>query len=361
VQHLGALNYRVGLNGKSHCSPPTVFAWEKLGRSSHDLNKVRTFITRDKTQPWCAIIASNEPHGPWTQGKNRRPAPDKIVVPPYLIDTPETRAKLSNYYGEVADLDEQVGAVMKLLDDTKQAQNTLLVFLSEQGGSLPFSGKWTCYDNGVRAACLMRWPDKIKAGTTTGALIQYVDLLPTFIAAAGAKPSSFDTGCPDAYGQNRRFDGMDALDVLFGKKADLRDYVYAQHTTVGVNGYQNPYPSRMVRDADYKLIRNLASQNRFEIGAFRNEEEKLGWNRVAAHNPEVAKRVALIRNRPAEELYNVKNDPYELKNLADNPAYAAIKARLIVQLEAWMKQQGDKGLETEMEALKHQPRTAQDE
>ena len=357
VQHLGSLGYRVGLNTKSHCYPPLVFSWEKLGPSSHRLAKVREFITRDKDKPWCAIIASHEPHSPWTMGKDKRPAPDKIVVPPYLIDTPETRQKLSNYYGEVADLDEQVGACLKLLEETEQAQNTILVFLSEQGGSLPFAGKWTCYDNGVRAGCLMRWPGKIKAGTTTSALAQYVDLLPTFIAAAGADPITFDTGCPDANGK-RGFDGLNALDVITGKTDKLRDYVFAQHTTVGVIGYKQPYPTRMVRDTRYKLIRNLAPQNTFDIGAFRGFAETLGWNRVAPNNPQIAARVALVNKRPAEELFDLQNDPYELKNLAQDPNLASVKARLSAQLDAWMQQQGDKGMATELEALKRQPKNA---
>jgi hypothetical protein len=138
-----------------------------------------------------------------------------------------------------------------------QRDNTLVLFVSEQGDSFPYGGKWSLYDNGIRIAAFARWPGRIQPGSASQALLQYVDVPPTFIAAAGGDPAAIDTGCPDANG-NRGFDGRSFLDVLLGRSDRLRDYVFAQHTTVGINGYQEPYPIRAVRDARYKLIRNIA-------------------------------------------------------------------------------------------------------
>jgi N-sulfoglucosamine sulfohydrolase len=178
---------------------------------------------------------------------------------------------------------------------------------------------------------------------------------PTFLAAAGVDPAEIDTGCPDAYG-NRGFDGRSFLDVLLGRSDHLRDYVFSQHTTVGINGYEEPYPMRAVRDTHYKLIRNLAPGNTYSIGGIHKGEPITSWQADAAGDPKLAARVDWLFHRPAEELYDLEADPYEMRNLADDPQLASIKARLGEQLDSWMAQQGDKGMETELKAKSRQGR-----
>ncbi len=77
--------------------------------------------------------------------------PDKLVLPPYFVDTEETRKQLVNYYAEVQDLDQSVGKVITLLDQLEMRENTLLIFVSEQGMAMPFA-KWTCYESGLQSA-----------------------------------------------------------------------------------------------------------------------------------------------------------------------------------------------------------------
>lgn len=211
------------------------------------------------------------------------------------------------------------------------------------------------YDNGIRTAAFARWPGRIKPGSASDALIQYVDVAPTFLAAAGENPAAIDTGCPDATGK-RGFDGRNFLEVLEGKSNRLRDHVFAQHTTVGINGYKAPYPMRAVRDARYKLIRNLAPENTFSISGIHEGELIESWQRDAKTDPRLAARVEWLFRRPAEELYDLENDPFEMTNLAAEPKFAVIKTRLGVELDAWMTQQGDKGMETELKAPSRQPR-----
>jgi N-sulfoglucosamine sulfohydrolase len=350
--HFKERGYRVALQNKTHVGPPATFPYEHI-RSADDLTKTRDFVTRDKAQPWLLVFASNDPHGPWTRGPKDLYDPAKLTVPPYLHDNAVTRKQLAAYYAEITKLDEQVGALMEMLDETQQAQDTLVMFVSEQGSSFPYGGKWSVYDNGIRVATVVRWPGQVKPGSSSDALVQYVDVPPTFLAAAGVDPAKIDTGCPDAHG-NQGFDGRSFLDVLLGKTDRLRDYVFAQHTTVGIIGYQEPYPMRAVRDGRYKLIRNLAPQNIYSIGGIHKGEPITSWQADAANDPRLAARVEWLFHRPAEELYDLESDPYEMRNLAEDPKFADIKARLSEQLDAWMTQQGDNGMETELKAKSRQ-------
>ncbi len=357
--HLKERGYRVALQNKTHVGPPATFPYEHIA-GADDLTPAKAFLTRDKTQPWLFVFASNDPHGPWTRGPQDLYDPAKLTVPPYLHDNAITREQLAAYYAEIAKLDEQVGALMTLLDETQQTRNTMVIFISEQGSSFPYGGKWSVYDNGIRVATVVRWPGRVKPGSSSDALVQYVDVPPTFLAAAGVNPAQIDTGCPDAKG-NRGFDGRSFLDVLLGKSDRLRDYVFSQHTTVGIIGYQEPYPMRAVRDTRYKLIRNLAPQNTYSIGGIHKGEPITSWQADAAQDPKLAARIDWLFHRPAEELYDLETDPYEMKSLAEEPKYAQIEVRLGRQLDAWMAQQGDKGMETELKATSRQGKGAEDQ
>jgi uncharacterized sulfatase len=337
--------------------PAASFPYEHI-RGADNLTETSAFIERDAQQPWLLAYCPNDPHSPWNRGP-RTYDPANITVPPYMHDNAQTRRMLANYLSEVTRLDVLVGNMMKLLDETGQATNTVVLFVSEQGCSLPYGGKWSLYDTGVRVSAILRWPGKVKAGSHSTALVQYVDVAPTFIELAGGDATNVDTGCPDADGK-RGFDGRSFVALMEGKAETFRDHVFAQHTTVGVHGYKEPYPSRMVRDTRYKLIRNLAPTNTFWIGGIHRGQPLASWQEDAKNDPKLAARVEWLFKRPGEELYDLEADPFEMKNLAADPEFGGIKARLQKELDAWMRQQGDKGLETEMLARTRQG-TGQDE
>lgn len=353
--HLKAMGYRVGLQAKTHVSPASSFPFEYLSPDADDVAALAGFITRDPSQPWLAVFASHDPHGPWTRGPKGLYDPAKLTLPPWMHDNAETRKALAAYYAEVTQLDIQVGACLKAVDDAGQRDRTLVLFLSEQGSSFPYGGKWSLYDNGIRISAFARWPGHVKPGSASEALMQYVDVPPTFIEAAGGDPEAIDTGCVDVNG-HRGFDGRSFLGVLEGRSDHLRDYVFAQHTTVGINGYKEPYPMRAVRDASYKLIRNLAPENEYFIGGIHGNAIYQSWQRDADSDAVFKLRFDFLAHRPAEELYDLEADPFEMKNLAADPDLAAIKARLGAQLDAWMAQQGDEGMATELRAKERQPR-----
>ncbi len=352
--HLQQHGYRTGLQIKQHVAPRATFDYEYLGGRHFDFEPTRGFFTRDPQQPWMLVFASNFPHvNTWgrtvPQQLRAHFDADRLTVPQYLVDTPETRDRLVSYYAALMALDNQVGQLMQLLEETGQVENTLVLFHTEQGCSLPYAGKWSLYDNGIRNTVLARWPGRIRPGSASDALLQDVDLAPTFLEAAGVDPTLVDAGQPDADGDTG-FDGRSFLDVLLGKRDHHRDYVFAQHTTVGVIGFREPYPIRSVRDSRHKLIHNLAYEHTFWIRGIHVAPPIDSWRRAAENDPNISARVRWLSHRPEFELYDLKRDPRETHNLADEPASAPIKHRLNSQLEAWMRQQGDRGLETELQA-----------
>ena len=348
--YLKEIGYRVALQNKSHVGPAASFPYETI-KGADDLTKTEEFLKRKADQPWLLSYASSDPHTDWTRGPSYNP--NELTLPSYLHDNATTRALRAKYYGEITKLDEQVGNLLRLLKDTNQADNTLVMFVSEQGSAFPFGGKWSLYDNGIRVSTLVRWPGKVKPGTSSKALTSYVDVVPTLLEAAGIDPLKTNTGCPDMTGKTG-FDGSSFLNVLLGKTDKHHQVVFSQHTTVGINGYLEAYPIRAARDPRYKLIRNLAPENTYQIHGIHLVEPFLSWKVDAKDDPTLAKRVDWQYHRPAVELYDTHYDPLEMNNLADDEAYAAIKGRLLEQLGSWMKQQGDAGLATELKAHERQ-------
>jgi len=343
VHHLSALGYTVSLEGKRHFGPPASFPFEKRTLR-------QALLVKD--QPFCHIFAADDPHKPWTTGDASAFDPEKILVPPYLIDTPATRRQLCKYYAEITHLDHTLGTLMEQLDAAGVADNTILMFNSEQGMTLPFGGKWTCYDTGLKTAFIVRWPGTVKPGSATGALTQTVDILPTLVEIAGGDPAAIDTGCADADG-SRGFDGRSLLAVLKGESANFRDHVFGVQTTRGIiNG--TVYPIRSVRDARYKYIRNLHHENTFQNvyteGGKYHKEFFLPLVTAAENSPETKARLDFFQRRPADELYDLEKDPHELHSLAGLPKLDDVRARLGRRLDEWMRQQRDRGIETEITA-----------
>jgi len=379
--HLGALGYRTAVVGKQHFGPAASYPFDKemslreeparqeasstkpaspaplppgADGGTLPINRMQEFVQADGKQPFCLYIATKEPHGPHTRGDRAAYKPDTVILPPYLVDTPETRQDQAAYLAEVSYMDQQVGAVLRMLADTGHTNDTLMLFFSEQGSSLPHS-KWTCYDVGIRVAAIARFPGVITPGSECGALVQYVDLLPTLLVAAGADPVTIDTGCPDAAG-SRGFDGQSFFAVLTGKSQTLRDVVFSQHTGRGINGGPEAFGTRAVRDTRYKLIVNLEPEAEFQGGATNGPEFASWETKAAAGDTFAAAQVARYRRRPALEFYDLEIDSWEMENLAGEPEHAATIVGLRGRLDAWMTQQGDRGDATEREAHLHQRR-----
>jgi len=350
VHHLRELGYRVGHRvGKTHFGPPESFPFDAVE------NLAGYFSA---PEPFCLVVASVHPHLPWPEAHDYDP--ERLTLPPHFVDTPETREALSRYYEDVGNFDTELGGVLDTLEASGQAGNTLVIATSEQGAAFPM-GKWSCHDYGLRTQFVARWPRVIPPGTTTDAMIQYVDVVPTLVALAGGDPETLDSGLPGGTDGGRGVDGRSFLPVLLGETDRHNEVVFGAHTNEGIrNGA--PYPIRSARDGRYKYIRNLRHEATFQNNI---TEVDVGgywasWVRAAETDPHAARRIAAYTQRPAEELYDVLRDPYELENLAAEPSLTDVKARLGGLLDAWMAQQGDLGMETELAAPSRQPRNRED-
>lgn len=339
MQYLQPLGYRVALSGKRHISPEEAFPFEYSGKKNPDMNAIEGLFRQcsESETPFCQFVCSNEPHAPWNKGDASAYPPADVQLPTYFVDTPKTREEFSKYLAEITYYDDQVGQVLALLKKHNLENNTVVMVVSEQGNSFPFA-KWTCYDSGLQSAMIVRWPGKIAAGSQSNAMVEYVDVLPTFLEAAGGET-------PEV------LDGKSMLGVLTGKTDYHKDYVFGIQTSRGIFNGPDHYGIRSVRSSQFKLIHNLNPDARFynsiDKKAFFTE-----WKTLAVQDDAHAKvLVNRYYNRPEFELYDVVADPLEQHNLAADPRYASEISSLKTQLAQWMKSQGDLGQGTEMAAI----------
>jgi len=342
VHFLGGLGYRTGLAGKVHANPYSVFPFEMVEGLERDcvaqtagfnLDEMRKFITRDRSKPFCIIAALVVPHVPWTVGDPSRFNPDELILPSYLADTQETRTNFAKYLAEVEVMDQQTGELMNLLSETGNADNTVVIFTSEQGAQLP-GCKWTNWNTGVHTGFIVSWPGKITGGKRTDAMIQYEDVLPTLVEAAGGKIIPGD------------FEGTSFLGVLKGEKKAHREFAYFMHN----NTPEGPtYPIRSITDGTWHYIHNLKPGNLYIekhlMARMPGNDYWASWVFQAQENEATYKLVMRYMNRPEEHLYRIDSDPYELENMADRKEMAEIKRKLSSELDEWMKSQGDPGAE----------------
>lgn len=355
------LGYRVALVGKTHHNPVESFPFEFLGGRHHDggkgvdihVERIKPLLEQDEN-PFFVVVSSNQPHSPWNRGPAHWYDEERIDVPEYMVDCKKTRNDLKRYYAEITYSDSLLGVCMDYLEETGKLDNTIVIFTSEQGSSFPMA-KWTCYDLGLKTAFIVKWPGNVQPGTRNNALTQYVDVVPTLLEAAGAKPEQYATGVEDATGY-KGFDGKSFLDVMRGNQAEHHEYVYGLHTTRGIYYGSVCYPVRSIRSKQYKYILNLNSSSSFynmvvvsSAGIYNT------WLKETADDPEMHQYVLRYTWRPKEELYDVVNDPFEMNNLADDPQYAEVKSKLAGELGHWMTVQGDEGILTEINALNRMP------
>lgn len=335
--HFRKLGYRVALLGKRHFGPLESYPFEFLSEGSADtldFRPLEDFIRRSP-EPFCAFVASNQPHMPLTKGDPSRHPPGSIPVHRRWVDTPETRDFLSRYYAEVEYLDSEAGQCLGILDRTRTAENTIAMYCSEHGTQMPFA-KWTCYDLGLRETVLVRWPGRIRPGTVSGAMIQGVDWLPTFLEAAGGK-------APEG------IDGSSCLPVLLGRRATHVEQVFGVHTTRGIISGSDCYPIRSIRTSRHKLILNLNHASKFQcVTTTAKKGYWPAWVEKAKHDPAARRIVERYTTRPEIEFYDLSRDPDELDNLAGRSEHAARIGELRDRLLKWMEAQGDRGVQTEM-------------
>ena len=337
--------YRVALQGKRHIAPVDAFPFEYLGdEEDHvDIEQMEPFIAdvTAKKEPFFLYVASQDPHSPWTRGDRSLFDVKKITLPPYLVDTEKTRENYVNYLAEINQFDTDVGKVDALIKKYGLETNTVFIFTGEQGHSFPFA-KWTCYDAGLQTAFIIRWDGIIKPNSITDALCEYVDVTPTLVEIAGGKIP-------------KDLDGKSFLKVIQGRTEKFKKYAYAAHTTRGIIQGSEYYGIRSVRSDKFSYIMNLTPEAEFKNVVTTNEDEVWqSWLEKAGTDAFARQQVTKFQHRPAEEIYDIVKDPFQMNNLINDPQYAKEVKVMRAKLLTWMKQQGDEGQATEMKAMEHQ-------
>ncbi len=342
--YLNEAGYRTGILGKLHVEPPSVYPFtdnlEHAGRDVSDYAaRARKFFAECKDKPFFLAVGYIDPHRGGRGFDNHEdhpgvvPAvfdPAKLTVPGFLPDLPEVRADLADYHQSVNRLDQGIGMILKALEETGQAERTLVIFLSDNG--LPFpGGKTDLYEPGIRLPLVVRSPAGAKKGMTNAAMVSWVDVLPTVLDWAGVKTPK---GLP----------GRSFLPVLDQENPAGWDEIHASHIYHEITMV---YPMRAVRTRTHKLIRNLAHELPVPVAS--DLTQGASWRAIWKRRlTELGPRTMdAYVHRPLEELYDLEKDPLETKNLAADPAAAAVLADLRKRMETWREETKDPWLDKE--------------
>jgi arylsulfatase A-like enzyme len=330
-EYFKEMGYYAAHFGKFHHYPRERFPYDQIHEKEQ---RASSFLsTYDKAKPLFLVVCTHPPHTPWIQNKTYDPS--KIKLPPNFVDTPETRSDRANYYSDVTLMDGMLGEVLDAVEKRGMKQNTLLVYTTDQGSNWPFS-KWCVYDGGLGVPFIVRWPDKVAPGSVTDAMISLADVLPTCIDAGGETPPG-------------DMDGKSFLSVLTGERGIHRAVVFGTHTgnENGGPGIANHCPARTVRTPTHRYILNLSPETIFTThitGCKSGPHYLPHWNSwVERAKTDLGAKAIVDRyqHRPQEELYDLRKDPWEMKNLAGDLAHAELLDSLRKRLAEWGKAQGD--------------------
>ena len=322
TEYLRGAGYYCTNNSKTdyQFTPPST-AWDDCSNTGHWRN-------REEGQPFFSVFNPTVTHesGMWER-ENGRPLttnPDDVQLPPYLPDTPKSREALARHYDNLAIADARVGELLAQLEEDGLAENTIVFLWSDHGEGLPRGKRWP-YDAGIRIPLIVRWPGELPPDSVSEQLVSLIDLGPTVLSLCGVEAPQHLQGQP-----------------FLGLHAREREYIFATR-----DRYDESYDMvRAVRDKRYKYIRNYYPEKPYLLWIpYRNRHPIMQemWRIHAAGELEGDAAVMFQYPRPAEELYDVANDLYELNNLASDAAHADVLERMRGTLAQWQSDFGDMG------------------
>ena len=326
LHRAGYLNCILGK--ESHLAPVDKFCWDQLtpmqqlgrGRNPELYYKYADqFLkkAREKGRPFFLMANSHDPHRPFAGSDQERKKwgddrPDfrrsidleEVEVPGFLPDIPEVRKEIAEYYTSVYRCDETVGMILQALDDSGFSDETMVMFLSDNGMALPFA-KTNCYLNSTKTPWLVRWPGHVKGGVEVeSSMISGVDYMPTVLEAAGL---------PEVKG----LDGCSMVPLLHGESQSGDGYVFTEFHETAAN---RRYPMRCVQSSSHGYIINFWSDGRT---VFLNESQSgrtfRAMQEAADSDESIESRVRLFQYRVQEEFYDFTKDPNAIHNLIDDP------------------------------------------
>ena len=338
IRSLKQAGYRTGIIGKLHINPASAFPFDFKQIPSSNFSRKKLgdyarhaaeFMGQDD-EPFFLSVNYPDPHRPFlrqVKGLPRKPLDAEDVKPLayFGIDTPELRQQTADYYNCMSRLDTLIGDLLKALDRSGKRRDTLVIYMGDHGADL-LRGKRTSYEGGVRVPLIMQWSGRAGfADSVRNELVTTLDLMPTILSAANAP-------LPGGLA------GESLIPLLAGKAGGWRKYLF---TEFHLHSAHNFYPQRTIRGERFKLIQNLQpdtvnpgygfTMNRFFAG-LQGEVEK---------SESIAPAYSLMRRPPEFELYDLKNDPYEFKNLAGDASVRDQFELLKTKLAEWRKATDD--------------------
>ncbi len=293
-------------------------------------------------KPFCLVINIADPHKPFhAEARNgetipdrhtpsRVFAPDESPTPGFLFEDPVVSKELAHYYSSVRRADDGFGNVMQALEDSGQADNTLVMFLSDHGMPLPFA-KTQLYHHSSHTPLIIRWPGVTKPDSVDDRhMVSAVDFVPTLLDVVG-------------HDHPEGIDGRSFASLLRGETQDGRDMVIKEYNE-NAGGSRDPMRAVQTKHRLY-LFNPWSNGDRVMATATNGTPTYRRMAQLAETDEAIAARHDLYQHRVLEELYDVQDDPDCLVNLIDDPAEQQELTRLRKSLEAWMVKTGDDLLE----------------
>ncbi len=364
--------YRTCSIGKYHLAPEATYHFEAYRNDGiqGSRNSVRMaenakqWIAEKDDRPFFLYWCSTDPHRA-AQGFANSPkddfypgvkpvrfAADEMKVPSWLPNAPEVRQEWAEFYEAINRLDQGVGTLMQALKETGHWDDTLVLFLADNGPPFP-GAKTTLYDPGARLPLIVRDPTQPRRGTTDG-LACWADVTPTILDWCGVTPKSAPPVVPRENGgspegarpaknaktQPVTFHGRSFLNALADENAAKRgfDEIFGSHTFHEVTMY---YPMRSIIRGRHKLIFNIAHELPYPFAS--DLYASPTWQMALKTKLPVygLRSTSAYIHRPRFELYDLVADPDELKNLADDPQHSKLIAELQSKLKTWQKRTHD--------------------
>lgn len=314
----------------------------------------QTFLEqRSNDEPFYFWMGTSEPHRYFEKGigLNSGKNLEDVSVPEYLPDTPEVRSDFLDYAVEIEWFDDHLGQAIDLLEETGELEKTLIIVTSDNGMAFP-RAKANLYEDGIHVPLAIRWGEQVTGGRVVSDLVSLIDVMPTVLDATGVEhPGEYE------------MTGMSLLEILRSDKEGIvdvsRDAVLSGRERHSSSRWNNMgYPQRAIRTHQYLYIRNFAPE-RWPAGSPRRiENGTLTPMHSGYHDIDAAPTLEVLTNRaddpyfnrylylavdkrPAEELYNIENDPGCIINLALNAEYDNITERLRNRLSEMLEKSGD--------------------
>jgi uncharacterized sulfatase len=342
VDDLRKAGYFVAWPGKTDFNFDLPRGWVD---TTQDWTKKPDLLPKDR--PWFAYINFTVTHESQARApeakaeKNTaRLKPDqrrdrsRVKLPPYYPDTPAVRECVGKYHDNITAMDYMVGDVLKLLDERKWSDNTVVIFFGDHGWGLPRGKRWP-YDSGTRVPFLVRWPGKVKPGSVRDDLTCFLDVAPTVLSLAGAQVPS--------HMQGRVFLGdrtQPAPKYVFSAR-DRMDETYDR--------------VRSVRGDRYRYVRNYHPELPYMqwLNYLDEMPVQKDWRRLAFEGKlNDVQKLFFARTKPKEELYDLETDRYEVKNLAGSPDHQGTLKEMRAALDQWVRDTKDLGEVSEQELIR---------